>query len=818
MNTRKPDRESVYAAAETWVERALRSDDSLFAPGRRIWTTEWLEELHHRFLDSPDVSDMAFMDKLERQLTGSPPEAYQLMAEVLYVHFLIDSKRRSATKQERVDQIRGWSPKLVAIPRELIDGLAPGLADPGTGFNRRQPYHVGFIIEFASQWKQLVPDERVRLLKEPWDFKDFVVNMDLRRSALFRNSSLRPRLQQHALLHLVHPDTFEPIVSVNHKEKIAAAFEGLVEDSAQDLDRKLQEIRATMERTHGDQPFDFYSPAVRSQWDDSYEPDDRNDDELGAWDELIRSAREFVDTGRIDRVENDYKIQIGQQLAEAREAVLTASDNWQDLVKTRIPVGNPIHYTTGIKFRDWVDEAPSESLEALLALWRRDDEIPVSERVQAFMRLMPSSAISGVGTRTNMVSGLLMGFDVLQYPPFKTTLFDQAYTQTGYEPPSEDADEAALYDHALGFLDRLIEKAATSGVELRHRLDAQSAVWAYIEDGPQPAKVDAPLEDKQPSEPASLDELAGELCLPAKFLREIERLLDDKWQVILQGPPGTGKTFVAQALARCLAGSDERVTLVQLHPSYAYEDFVQGYRPALKDGQPTFDLKDGPLLSAADKARAEPQSKHFLVIDEINRGNIAKVFGELYFLLEYRDKPIRLQYSEPDTKFWLPPNLYFIGTMNTADRSIALVDLALRRRFHFVEFHPDEWPIKDLLRDWLTENGTPGMMWVADVVDRANELLRDDRHAAIGPSHFLKRDLSEADVARIWKHSVLPYIEERLIGAPDRMPEFKLNKLRKAAVPAMTSRDERGDPSADRPEQTDTPEGPAAGDAANAEK
>ena len=157
---------------------------------------------------------------------------------------------------------------------------------------------------------------------------------------------------------------------------------------------------------------------------------------------------------------------------------------------------------------------------------------------------------------------------------------------------------------------------------------------------------------------------------------EIEWLLKDKKQVIFQGPPGTGKTFVAQALALCLAESDERVTLVQLHPSYAYEDFVQGYRPTLSNGQPTFRLTDGPLLLAADKARAEPQAKHFLVIDEINRGNIAKGFGELYFLLEYRDKAIRLQYSEPDTKFTLPKNLYIIGTMNTADRSIALVDLA----------------------------------------------------------------------------------------------------------------------------------------------
>ena len=104
----------------------------------------------------------------------------------------------------------------------------------------------------------------------------------------------------------------------------------------------------------------------------------------------------------------------------------------------------------------------------------------------------------------------------------------------------------------------------------------------------------------------------------------------------------------------------------------------------------------------AERARGKPDAKHFLVIDEINRGNLAKVFGELYFLLEYRDEPMQLQYS--NTTFSLPDNLYIIGTMNTADRSIALVDLALRRRFHFVEFHPGKWPVQGCSGAGCAEN------------------------------------------------------------------------------------------------------------------
>ena len=290
-----------------------------------------------------------------------------------------------------------------------------------------------------------------------------------------------------------------------------------------------------------------------------------------------------------------------------------------------------------------------------------------------------------------------------------------------------------------------------------------------------------------------LNELADKLILPVDFLENIQTLLEDKKQVIFQGPPGTGKTYVAQKLAEHLAGSDQRVTLVQFHPSYAYEDFVQGFRPkTTDDGQPGFDLRDGPLLRAADRAGQEPNAKHFLVIDEINRGNLAKVFGELYFLLEYRDSEMDLQYS--DEPFSLPGNLYIIGTMNTADRSIAMVDLALRRRFYFVEFHPEDDPVKSVLRNWLLDKA-PDMKWVADVVERANDHLREDRHAAIGPSYFMKDGLNNDMVERIWRHSVLPYIEERLYGNEDRLAVFDLDSLRRDS--------DRSGPQHDEPEQAD---------------
>ena len=208
---------------------------------------------------------------------------------------------------------------------------------------------------------------------------------------------------------------------------------------------------------------------------------------------------------------------------------------------------------------------------------------------------------------------------------------------------------------------------------------------------------------------------------------------------------------------------------------------MRGYRPTLfADGQPGFQLKDGPFMRIAKQAKDDPDGQYFLIIDEINRGNLAKVFGELYFLLEYRETPTKLMYQEAEeSPFTMPDNLYMVGTMNTADRSIALVDLALRRRFAFVDFSTNKEPIKSLLRGWLWSNGLGAMDRVADVVEHANAEL-DDRHAAIGPSYFMRRDLDDAAVERIWEHGVLPYIEEHLFGEHDRLGEFALDRLRGA--------------------------------------
>ncbi len=761
--------ERVYEAAQIWVDRALRSDDSLFTPGKPIWTRQTLKELRRRFMDNTDDLPGSFLDRLERQLEGSPPEIHQLMGEALYFYFLIVVTSSSVDEQRVIDAVLGWSESPVEIPQELADALTPGILGPGPQFHADRPYQVGFLIEFAEQWKEQSSDERTRLLDAPYEFKRFARLLDFR-SVLLRDSPNRSRPQREAMFHLVFPDEFEPIINFNHKEEIAEVFKNFVTQPTDDADRKLTQIRPRLESELG-RDFYFYESEVRARWDANYDP----------WVDFVNRAKGFMRTSEFES-EVANKLAISRKLEAVRKSVLAESDDWSDLVKREI-ANYLIHYVSASRFRGWIDESPDNALEALQAMWV-DNDSSVSERIRAFSDLFPTSVISGAGTRANVISVLLMGVDVEQYPPFRIRTFDKLYKRTGYDSPKGNADEADLYNHALGFLDRFIAEASERGLRLRHRLDAQSVAWRIqgeeVGDYPDDDSENGDMPDPEPS----LQDLANELYLPANFLEEIDTLLQEKKQVIFQGPPGTGKTFVARALARHLAaGADERVALVQFHPSYAYEDFVQGFRPKLSDdGQAGFELRDGPLLRAAKRAQDEPGAKHFLVIDEINRGNLAKVFGELYFLLEYRDEKMDLQYSDRGEKFSLPGNLYIIGTMNTADRSIALVDAALRRRFYFVEFHPGEWPVNGLLRLWL-ESNAPGMEWAADVVDRANEKLRDDRHAAIGPSYFMREGLDDAAVRRIWDHGVLPYIEERLFGDGDeRLEDFALAKLRGEAA------------------------------------
>jgi len=262
----------------------------------------------------------------------------------------------------------------------------------------------------------------------------------------------------------------------------------------------------------------------------------------------------------------------------------------------------------------------------------------------------------------------------------------------------------------------------------------------------------------------------------------LERL-EVKRNVVLQGPPGVGKTFIAKKLAYALmqAVDPGRVLTVQFHPSSSYEDFVRGYRPTDQAGR--FELIDGPFLRLCQAAEAKPDLPHVLILDEINRGNTSQIFGDLLMLLEADKRAmqpgISLLYPRNESeRFSVPRNLFVIGTMNRADRSLAMVDYALRRRFAFVALTPRFGD--GVFQRWLSERGMADGL-VQRIIGRLNSLnatIGEDRQLGpdfqVGHSFFCPRGDDFSQLTLDWYRAVveteiLPLLDEYWFDAPEKV-------------------------------------------------
>jgi len=295
---------------------------------------------------------------------------------------------------------------------------------------------------------------------------------------------------------------------------------------------------------------------------------------------------------------------------------------------------------------------------------------------------------------------------------------------------------------------------------------------------------------------------AGTTSFSDPLMARIRDALESSYQVILFGPPGTGKTYAARKFVANV--SDSRKVFITFHPSYSYEEFIEGIRPRITDsGQIVFEVRDGkfkalcidamntllksagikktwekslPELDQEEKARilaeaSKEENWYYLIIDEINRGDISKIFGELITLVEAdkrltkeNEMVVPLAYSDKTIRFGVPPNLYIIGTMNTADRSIALIDVALRRRFRFVELLPDYGTLSRELQSLPSEISSLAVNSLKGLNERLR--LHYDRDHQIGHGYFIKlKNLTKHDAAlrglkQIWFYEIIPLLQE----------------------------------------------------------
>ena len=269
-----------------------------------------------------------------------------------------------------------------------------------------------------------------------------------------------------------------------------------------------------------------------------------------------------------------------------------------------------------------------------------------------------------------------------------------------------------------------------------------------------------PLPKKETKDVYNKSKFLDEVFVTYKEYDRLESLLLRKKNLILQGAPGVGKTFAAKRLAYAIMGEkdDDRVMQVQFHQNYSYEDFVMGYKPNEEGG---FELKNGIFYRFCKRAAADREHKYFFIIDEINRGNLSKVFGELLMLIEndYRDKPIQLSYR--DELFAVPDNLYIIGMMNTADRSLAMIDYALRRRFSFFEMKPgfETYGFKEEIKKLMDSH----LDNLVKAIIELNKVIESDDSLGsgfcIGHSYLCNLDGGN-DLESIVEYDIIPMLRE----------------------------------------------------------
>lgn len=710
---------TMEGAAWEVLGAGLRGETSALVNGIRSWSVDNAQDLAARF--TTGESGQSFADRLAQQLEGASDGVLCLAAELLYIRDAPLHDMKASTKVNRIGAILASISGVPLLPEAQRAGLDDGHAFAGgQGYHARAPEHLQWLCRFVLHWLEQSPEVLDEALRDPFAFREVTKGVP------DDSPSIR-----YVVEYLAWPAIYPSIVSAAHRRKIR---NGLIPDigvSSGDKDDEvtcnLVALRAFHERKK--KGFvSWYDPPYVNRWRPGSSAGPR------AW--LVRA-----DTPEdVNKWLSDGCVELRDEAELALEPGLTLP-----AISSLVADG-------------YAHLPPSQRDELAVAL-------------HTFLEGMQEDDLVVALTDEQLITG---------------TIEDAAPE----EQQSSLLKRPVLWSKSRTPLEALPTKLSAALEQEGHVVDLTAVITLLSElvDDETVAPSDSAATPKPPERamlPAVSQSLADELFMPAAPLQELVDLLNRRRQFVIYGPPGTGKTYVAKKLAERLAGAQDpsRVRLVQFHPSYAYEDFFEGFRPVEKDGQAHFALQDGPLkLMAAEAAKVENRGKAYvLIIDELNRANLAKVFGELYFLLEYREETVRLQYR-PGEPFSLPDNLFIIGTMNTADRSIALVDAAIRRRFPFYEMHPQREPVKGVLAEFARRSKLTDDR--VELLEELNVTMGQRGHDLhIGPSYLMRDGLDEPGALDlVWRYDILPLLHEHFYGSksPEAIDqEFGLASLRK---------------------------------------
>ena len=730
---------AVLDAAERWKQRCLLDGRSLFGE-ERLWASEHFGELQTYFVEQPDASKKrSFLEKLRNQLAPAPPEAKRLWAEMTWVYYLIVNSVRGVTKLDRIRTVWEWSG--VALPQNHwalgVDVLDKGIVNPGRGYSGHQWREFRFVVGTMLDWCGRSAGERESLLNHPWRFAEYLDARGDRRQI------------RHALLYLLFPDEFEPIMAPQHKRQIVRAYgdgaDGLPDSGEADLirlDKALLEVRRRLAEERPGQEVSFYDKGMRSVWQPEAQGGgvhgggDMDDDE---W-----YANRFG-TADVWVIAPGEGARLWAEFLEAGVAAI----GWDDL-------GDLAEYESreGIRAALIANGAGENPTMQSLAAWEFVHEVAVGDIVLA---KRGRSAILGWGTVTG----------------------EYVHDAERAEYPNTRSVDWHPCDAVIELRRQITTKTLTRFTSYKpwlrqvfESIDARTGGG-----GP---------EDEGADEPYDLAEAASDLFLEEVQLGRMVGAIALHKNLILQGPPGVGKTFIARRIAWCLMGCKDSsaIEMVQFHQSYAYEDFVQGWRPTETGG---FTLRPGVFLEFCKRAEADRDRPYVFIIDEINRGNLSRIFGELLMLLEAdkrgRDFAIPLTYSPAGERFAIPANVHVLGLMNTADRSLAIVDYALRRRFAFASLRPayGTQQYREYLLEADMETGLVDR--IVRNLSELNERIRDDKDLGpgfeIGHSYFVPQESADEQwYLSTVETQIAPLLREYWFDKPEQVDAL-VEKLRR---------------------------------------
>ena len=715
--TTRPDCDMAIAreVAEIFVHM-LGDGRSVIDPSVVIWTAEAAEELRRRIEDNPILgTDAGQWDKLEHQLAGASREVVLLAAELVFLREQPVFNAAPATRREHLTRVLKMSEPVASVPEWMSACLDRPTEQAGfkggQGYNGRLWLHLIWAATFVREWRGRSEEERSSAKSDPWRMQQIM--LDAGDSAHdFRN----------AMQFLAFPAAFDPISSTNMKTRIRSALAdrigGSSGDDALSLDRDLVSIRAKL-ASEIEGTFNFWSPDVHQLWDTA-----------------AASKPAAVDE---PRPRHYWLLSPGAQASGWDEFQVEGimAIGWTE-------IGDLSQYADREAIRADLAKASgstSSMKNDVLCLWQFQNEIAVGDIVYA------KRGRKEIIGRGEVVSEARFEPDRDPWRHVRSV----KWTHVGkWEHPGD-----------------AVLKTLTDITPYRDYVGKLEALFAEDD-------VDVAVTEElvAPAPPYDRAAFLDEVYLDSAAYDRLRALLLRKKNVILAGPPGVGKTYAARRLAYSIMGAKDRtrVQMVQFHQSYSYEDFMMGYRPTEAGG---FTLAEGPFYRFCEEARKDDASKpYFFVIDEINRGNISKIFGELLMLIEAdkRGQELRLLYK--NETFAVPPNVHIIGMMNTADRSLAVLDYALRRRFGFFSMTPGFDSAG--FTAWRQAEENTGLDALVSTIIDLNRAIADDPALgagfAIGHSYLSPPADDDADedwLRSIVEDELVPLLEEYWFDEPE---------------------------------------------------